>query len=514
MRLSLLAALGAVVALAAPGLATAGPGLVVGAVEDDVRASTLVEAEAQMASLRLSGFRAVRVTSYWTPGLTRPTDDELRVLRNVGDAALVNGVRVYVTVMSPGSRTTPLTDEERAEFASYAAAIVRSAPSLEHVIVGNEPNLNRFWLPQFGLDGTSAAPAAYLALLAQTYDALKAVSPEIRVYGGALSPRGSDRPGGSRPTHSPTGFIRELGAAYRASGRDRPVMDAFVIHPYADNSSQSPATAHPNSTTIGVADYGKLVALLGEAFDGTAQPGSELPIFYGEFGVESVIPTGKASLYTGTEPTTTKPVSESTQAAYYEEALALAFCQPTVGGMLALPLPRRAGPLGLAVGHPLRRRHAEDEPRARDRGARPNDRWLDHALPRRSAAGPPDVAPVRDAIRGQARHLQGLLRVRPRLPLLGSARECGHTCDEARDQGLGRSRGARPGGSRDASTESGDVPLHDPTRPPREPGAGDSARRTELPSALVPVLDAPDAHDDVRACPDHRDEGEGVAALG
>lgn len=334
MRLSLLAALGAVVSLAAPGLAMAGPGIVVGAVEDDARASTLVEAEARMASLRLSGFRAVRVTSYWTPGLTRPSDGELRVLRNVGDAALANGVRVYVTVMSPGSRTTPLTDEERAEFASFAAAIVRSAPSLEHVIVGNEPNLNRFWLPQFGLDGTSAAPAAYLALLAQTYDALKAVSPDVRVYGGAVSPRGSDRPGGSRPTHSPTGFIRALGAAYRASGRDRPVMDAFVIHPYADNSSQSPATAHPNSTTIGVADYGKLVALLSEAFDGTAQPGSELPIFYGEFGVESLIPTGKASLYTGTEPTTTKPVSESTQAAYYEEALALAFCQPTVGGML------------------------------------------------------------------------------------------------------------------------------------------------------------------------------------
>src|SRR6186713_873911 len=139
MRPLLLAALGAVVALAAPGLATAGPGLVVGAVEDDVRASTLVEAEAQMASLRLSGFRAVRVTSYWTPGLTRPSDDELRVLRNVGDAAMVNGIRVYVTVMSPGSRTTPLTEEERTEFASYAAAIVRSAPSLEHVINGNEP---------------------------------------------------------------------------------------------------------------------------------------------------------------------------------------------------------------------------------------------------------------------------------------------------------------------------------------------------------------------------------------
>jgi hypothetical protein len=334
MRLSLLAALGALIGLIAPSLATAGPGLVVGAVEDDVRASTIVEAQARMTSLRISGFRAVRVTSFWKPGLTRPSDEELRILHNVGDAGMRNGVRVYVTVMSPGSATTPLTDEARADFASYAAAIVRTAPSIEHVIVGNEPNLNRFWLPQFALDGTSAAPAAYLALLAQTYDALKAVSPDVRVYGGAVSPRGSDRSGGSRPTHSPTGFIRELGIAYRASGRDLPVMDAFVIHPYADNSSQSPATAHPNTTSIGVADYGKLVALLGEAFDGTAQAGSELPIFYGEFGVESEIPAAKASLYTGTEPTTTKPVDEATQAAYYEQALALAFCQPTVDGML------------------------------------------------------------------------------------------------------------------------------------------------------------------------------------
>ena len=334
MRLSLLAAFGALCALLTPGLATAGPGLVVGAVEDDLRAPTLVEAEARMMSFRLSGFRAVRITSYWRPGLTRPSDDELRILRNVGDAAARNGVRVYVTVMSPGSATTPLTDEARGDFASYAAALVREAPSIEHVIVGNEPNLNRFWLPQFALDGTSASPVAYLTLLAETYDALKAVSPDVRVYGGAVSPRGSDRPGGARPTHSPTKFVQELGIAYRASGRDRPVMDAFVIHPYGDNSSQSPSTAHPSTTTIGVADYGKLVALLGAAFDGTAQPGSQLPILYGEFGVESDIPSAKAALYTGAEPAATRPVNETTQAAYYEQALALAFCQPTVGGVL------------------------------------------------------------------------------------------------------------------------------------------------------------------------------------
>jgi hypothetical protein len=322
------------VALVAPTFASAAPGLVVGAVEDDVRASTTVEAEAKMMTFRLSGFRAVRVTSLWTPGSTKPTDDELNQLRNVVDAGVRNGVRVYVTVMSPGSRTTPLTDEERADFASYAAAIVRAIPSLGHVIVGNEPNLNRFWLPQFAPNGTSAAPAAYFALLAQTYDAIKAVSPEVKVYGGAISPRGTDRPDGTRPTHSPTTFIQGLGAAYRASGRTSPIMDALSIHVYGDNSSVPPSVGHPLSTSIGVADYDKLVALLGEAFDGTAQPGSTLPILYGEYGVESEIPASKAALYTGTEPATTKPVSEATQAAYYQQALALAFCQPTVVGML------------------------------------------------------------------------------------------------------------------------------------------------------------------------------------
>jgi hypothetical protein len=334
MRLTLLAAAGALFALAAPGLAEAGPGLTVGAVEDDVRVSSTVEAETRMALFRAAGFRSVRVTSLWLPGQTRPTDSELGVLENVAEAASRNGVRVYVTVMHPGSRTTPLTDEARGEFAANAAAIAREVPSVRHVIVGNEPNLNRFWLPQFAADGSSVSAAAYLQLLERTYDALKAVSPSVRVYGGAVSPRGSDRPGGTRPTHSPTKFIQDLGIAYRASGRDRPVMDGFAIHPYGDNSSQPPATAHPNTTSIGMGDYDKLVALLAQAFDGTAQPGSSLPILYGEFGIESQIPDAKTGLYTGDEPAVTQPVSEATQAAYYRQALALAFCQPTVEGML------------------------------------------------------------------------------------------------------------------------------------------------------------------------------------
>jgi hypothetical protein len=338
MRTGPLAALCAVLvgaaALATAPPAMAAPDLTVGAVEDELRAPTLVEAQARMTLFRASGFRAARVTSFWTPGLTEPSRTELAVLGNVASAAVMNDVRLYVTVMHPGSRTTPLTNDARGDFASYAAALVRQVPAIRHVIVGNEPNLNRFWLPQFGLDGSNAAAPAYLALLARTYDALKAVSPQVQVYGGAVSPRGGDNPQGTRHTHSPTKFIRDLGLAYRASARAVPVMDSFVIHPYGDHSSQAPTVAHTVGTSIGVADYPKLVALLGEAFDGTAQRGSTLPIVYGEYGVESLIPASKAGLYTGAEPTTTRPSSEATQATFYEQALAMSFCQPTVEAVL------------------------------------------------------------------------------------------------------------------------------------------------------------------------------------
>jgi hypothetical protein len=336
LRRSLITLLGSTItclALALPAYG-AGPTMTFGAAEDAVRAPDLVTAKAKMTQLRLAGFTAVRVTSNWVPGLVAPTRNEMNVLENLAAAARLSGVKVYISVYNPGSRTTPLDPTEQAQFAQYSAALAKAIPSFDDIIVGNEPNLNRFWLPQFGPDGSNASAPAYLTLLARTYDALKAVDPGLRVWGGALAPRGGDRPGGARPTSSPTAFIQAMGAAYRASGRTLPVMDGLAIHPYPDNSSQSPDFPHPRSTSIGLADYDKLVALLGTAFDGTTQPGSTLPLLYDEFGIETAVPDGKRSLYSGNEPTTTKPVDESKQAAAYDLGLRIAFCQPNVAGML------------------------------------------------------------------------------------------------------------------------------------------------------------------------------------
>jgi hypothetical protein len=331
--------MGRVLAVAAAGAAllafgspaeAGGPKMLVGAAEDIVRQPTVLQAKTQLDLLALAGLRAVRITSTWSPGLRAPTPGEQNAIDVVADAAGLAGMRVLVQVFHKDWTTTPLTDGSRDEFALYTAAIARANPTIRDFVIGNEPNLNRFWMPQFALDGSSLSPGAYLALLARVYDELKQVSPAIQVIGGASSPRGGDRAGGIRPTHSPTRFITELGNAYRAGGRTLPVMDSFAIHPYQDNSSMPPSVTHPTTTTIAISDYDKLVKLLGEAFDGTAQPGSTLPIVYGEFGVETTIPTEKRALYTGIEPDTVKPVDFATQARFYREALAIAFCQPNV----------------------------------------------------------------------------------------------------------------------------------------------------------------------------------------
>jgi len=323
------------VALAlAPAAHAGGPRMLLGATEDNVRQPTLVAAKANVDLLRLAGFTAVRTTQVWAPGQTSLSEADLGPLRNAVDAAKLDGVEVVVSVTQFGSRTTPLTEQQQADFASFSAWLAKQLPSVRRFIVGNEPNLNRYWLPQFNDDGSDAAAPAYERLLALTYDALKAVDPQLEVLGGAISPRGGDVPGTGRDTHSPTVFIRDLGAAYRSSGRTEPIMDALAFHPYEDNSSVAPIDGtHPNTTSIALADYPKLVALLQEAFDGTAQLGATLPIVYDEFGVETQIPDVKASLYTGREPATIHPVDEATQALYYRQAIQLAFCQPTVEGM-------------------------------------------------------------------------------------------------------------------------------------------------------------------------------------
>ena len=326
-----IAALATLLALMLVSAAAGGSGMTVGAVEDAAKWGDPV---AKMGLAQRAGFGAVRMTMQWSSGQVAPSAGELQNTRNAASAARAAGIEPIVAIYNVGSSSTPADDASRAQFVQFATAVAAGLPSVRRFVVGNEPNLNRYWLPQFNADGSDAAAPAYLALLAASYDAIKAARPDAVILGGALASRGEDSATSTRPTHSPTTFITDLGAAYRASGRAKPIMDVFDQHVYEDYSAMPPSFEHPTSTTIAVADYPKLVALLGQAFDGTAQPGSTLPIFYGEYGVESIIPPAKAALYTGAEPATTRPVDEPTQAALYREAFKVTYCQANVVGIM------------------------------------------------------------------------------------------------------------------------------------------------------------------------------------
>jgi|tagenome__1003787_1003787.scaffolds.fasta_scaffold20937622_2 hypothetical protein len=322
-------------------LATAAPAqggtrtLAVGASESASLIPDPVVAKTRMDLAVLAGFTQIEVRAEWSRGKTAPTADELAAFQASALAAQLDAVRLVVAVNTGFSRQTPVSPGDRAQFVQYLASLAQSLPYVQDFIVGNEPNLNLFWMPQFDKRGRDLAAPAYEALLAQSYDALKAVSPQINVIGGAISPRGADRAHSIRQTHSPTTFLRDLGAAYRKSRRQLPIMDMLAIHPYGESSKTPPTAAHPKSTSISIADYPKLVKLLREAFKGTAQRGATLPILYGEYGVQTQIPADKLGVYTNLSvPTATDAVSESMQGEYYSRAIKLAYCQPTVAGML------------------------------------------------------------------------------------------------------------------------------------------------------------------------------------
>jgi hypothetical protein len=306
----------------------------VGVVDDALAQQSAAFARAQVDVSRDAGFDAAAVSATWRRGERRPPQSLLAVLRNVRSAVRRAHMRLFVVLWHGLGQDTPRGAAERADFAAYAGALVEALPGLEGVIVGNEPNLSTFWRPQFGAGGSDVAAVAYTDLLGRSYDAIKAADPDVLVLGGTLSPRGADRAGGPRPTHSPTSFIRDVGTSYRRSRRDRPLMDAFAFHPYMLASRIPPTAVHPQNTSITLADYPKLVALLEQAFRGTAQPGARLPIYYTEFGVQTRVPARKLAHYENRASSArTDSVPFATQAAYYRRALALAYCQPTVRGL-------------------------------------------------------------------------------------------------------------------------------------------------------------------------------------
>jgi hypothetical protein len=314
--------------------------LIVGGVEDSAK---WADPGGNMALAGRAGFHVIVLSSVWTRGARTQTGDEAYRLKTAVDAAQRVGIQPIVAVYS-FSGDTPLTSRARAAYTAYAVALLERIPELRYISLGNEPNSNMFWMPQFGPAGSDAAAASYFNLLRVAYRAVKKASPHVTVIGASLAARGNDKPNGIRQTHSPTRFIEDLGALYRRSGLEHPPFDLFSIHPYPPNSSVPPTATDPHSTSIGIADYPKLVRLLKDAF------GTPPPIVYGEYGIQTQIPRAELDLYSGLRPPAIRPVSETRQAEDYVTAIHLAACQPLVRMLVFFHVTDESALTGLQTG--------------------------------------------------------------------------------------------------------------------------------------------------------------------
>jgi hypothetical protein len=323
LRSLLCAALAALV-VAAPAQGNAK--LIVGVVDDSLKWTT--HSRPTVSIMRDLGLRGLRVPVYWQPGEWKLGRSDVTTLTRVVVPAY--GMRVVVSV-SGKARQTPRTQLARDQYCSFVRDLLVHFPTVNDVVIWNEPNANEFWQPQFNADGSSAAPAAYAKLLARCYEVLHAYRPKVNVLDDT-APRGNDNAfAASNVGHSPGLFIRELGKAYKALWRGEPIFDTVGHHPYPDTSAESPFVQH-RSSSIGQGDYDKLVAAYDEAFRGTPQPvpGRGASVWYMEDGFQTAVAPAKAGFYTGSE--TAKTISaDREQGTQLVDAVRLAYCQPAVG---------------------------------------------------------------------------------------------------------------------------------------------------------------------------------------
>ena len=175
------------------------------------------------------------------------------------------------------------------------------------------------------------SPSNYEARLAACYDVLKGINGNNTVIAFGVSPRAQNA-----QSMTPADFIKGVGAAYKASGRTKPIMDQVGIHPYPNqNARPAPApdkAGYSVAGDIGIPQMDVLKQAIYDGFNGTGQPTTlgGLMIVVDEVGYQTV--TDGVAGYTGSEISPT--VSEADQASYYARIVQIYACGPSIAQVL------------------------------------------------------------------------------------------------------------------------------------------------------------------------------------
>jgi hypothetical protein len=311
------------IALALAGSAGAAPRLRLGFDDDSLKWMT--RPDRVIALDRQLGSTFTRITIPWRGGEVSPRPVVRTYMRRAG-LALADRQKVVIAVYNDAAEA-PTDPESRRQYCSYTSALLRRVPNLAAIVIWNEANSPRYW-------PTSSGAAGYEALLAECWDALHAVKANVNVIDSTAS------------HYDPGRFIRELGAAYRASGRTRPIVDTFGHNPYPEYASEPPWATHAATGTIGEGDYATLMAALNDAFQFTGQrvPSATWPrLWYLEDGFQTAFPWTLARTYIGHENDIhVLPVltfgDQTSQSQQLVNAISLAYCQPAVGAFFNFEL--------------------------------------------------------------------------------------------------------------------------------------------------------------------------------
>jgi hypothetical protein len=283
------------------------------------------------------GMTENRIAVFWDPARPTTIVDQAFLDRAVPQATK-RGIEVMFSIYPQKARALVDTPNGIDLFAQYAARVAQRYPQVRKIICLNEGNQPRFHQPQFDDKGNGVSGAVQERAMAACYDALKGVDPNLDVIAFGLSPRGNDDfDADSNVSHSPVRFLDEVGEAYRASGRTKPIADDVSIHCYPNKNTDAPTVGYA-WPKIGCVNLDRLKQAWWDAFHGTAQPvfreagssggGPFVRIFVDEVGYQARIAPAKLSLFSGAE--NVPVVDEATQASYYAQLIALMACDPDV----------------------------------------------------------------------------------------------------------------------------------------------------------------------------------------
>jgi hypothetical protein len=302
------------------------------------------------------GLQDLRITVQWNgPGSAIPYPANIQ---SAVDCAVLEGMRPILAIYPAKPSLIGSSAGAQAAFAGFIAQVGLAYPRVQNFIVGNEPNVNRFWQPQY-VGGHDAAGRDYEHTLARSYDALKRARPDSIVWGPAVSSRGNDNAhAASNPSHSPVWFIKYMGDAYRASGRATPIFDEFNMHPYPPIQDTDPFTKPFQWPQAGAANLDRIKQALWDAFNGTAQPipaeqpggritqsakavrfaGRGLPMNLDEAGEQTDVMNSPHKGAYIDPPESIHPISEAQQSKAYTDLMEIAACDPDVKALLFFPL--------------------------------------------------------------------------------------------------------------------------------------------------------------------------------